>query len=132
MIWRASCSDSDFFGKVKLGPYEELFRKYIVGESKFRFGPSEKNWIVLMEFDEIDVPILSPRYCKVEGINFLKFYFFNFMAVVKVDKRRVIGTAQYASLSQDRPVFSVLTSWRESKERKFMENLVRFTKHRIY
>ncbi len=132
MIWRASCSDHEFFGEVRLGPYEEIFRQYINREREFIFGPSEESCIVLMEYDEIDVPILSPRYCKFEGIKFLIFYFSNFMAIVKVDKRRAIGTFRDASLSPDRPVFSVLTSWRASNERAFMANLVQFTKHRVY
>jgi hypothetical protein len=95
MLWRASVSALPFFDAVRLGKFEDSARSLILNAEP---GEPEQFAVALFKFvyQGRHPGFLSPNRIRVEGVSFYRFYFGDYMALIKVDRRTTPDP--YASL----------------------------------
>lgn len=112
VAWRASISKQRFFHRVKLGPYEEPIRQWILTGGERPRGIEA----TLAEFDRYEVPILDPHQTKTEGVRYWVIYGDRFVFYLKTDQRPTPISLRPLALTDGQPVISVVRSWLTSKE----------------
>lgn len=117
VAWRASISSHEFFSRVKLGGYEEICRLAFSGDK----DAQNKLEICLVEFDKHDVPITDPYHTRTKDVEFLVLQTAWFQFWLKVSDQPLPSQLSDYALQDGRPVISIVRSWRDSKQRKALQ-----------
>ncbi|MFH0984279.1 MAG: hypothetical protein V1882_01960 [Candidatus Omnitrophota bacterium] len=123
LLWRAGVSSQAFFSKVNLGIYEADLHAMILKESP---GSADQFSVVISKFDHDSrlVPPLNPQRARFDGVNVYQVYFYGYMSLVKVDRRKQIpGLGEYA-IKPGGELIILLREYRNSKEFSIMRDLV--------
>jgi hypothetical protein len=120
VAWRASKSKHEFFSRVNLGPYEDIFL------SSFKAGANSQlqTDIFVTEFDKKDVPILSPESIRIEDINMLRIPANRFVFYIRVDKRKSPPDMDEFAVVENKPVLSIVQDWNDSKEKQLVFKII--------
>jgi hypothetical protein len=86
VLWRASVSTQPFYGRVSLGPYEEIIRELLWNEAPLK--QDEYSFLLGKFTDEFyGRTMLDPFPEKWDGINYYRLYLCGYTAHIKIDKR---------------------------------------------
>ena len=115
LLWRASVSEQPFFGRVNLGPHEEIAKKHIENLDP---GNSEEFSIVISKFSDPigEKAVLDPHPEKWFGINYYRFYLGGYVVHIKVDKRRTPQPHQSIKMSEASPLIIICRDLSKSRE----------------
>jgi hypothetical protein len=119
VAWRASVSSLPYFGRVRLGPYEEKLKLISIGESE----PSLDFECIISEYDIDEVALLNPTNTRMGDLNFLALYANRFAFYLKLDKRPLPELLSGVTLMEGRPVISTVRPWTSSKEFKLLRKV---------
>jgi hypothetical protein len=121
VAWRASKSKHEFFSRVNLGPYEDIFL------SSFKVGANSQlqTDIFVTEFDKKDVPFLSPESIRIENVNMLRIPANRFVFYIKVDKRKSPLDMEEFAVGDNKPVLSIVQSWNDSREKQLVLKIIK-------
>ncbi|MBB3944724.1 hypothetical protein GGQ73_000649 [Rhizobium skierniewicense] len=127
VAWRAHHSTHAMFRSVHLGPYETLFKHEVLEPT------TQRTSVCVTEFDNRNVPFLSPAVDRFENVRFLRIYAARFLFLVKVDKQRMPSDFENLDIAhRDRDfIGSVVQSWRGSGEELAMREMVTLTPQNI-
>lgn len=121
LLWRASASKHYFFDGVKLGPFQDLAGQMIVSNDP---GDPQTFSVVLSRFEHpTAVVMLNPDLTKFGDVNFYRFYLAGYVALVKVDKRKLPEAFEGLELAPDRSLIVLLRDFRSSKELPVLKKL---------
>lgn len=127
VAWRAHHSSHEMFRSVNLGPYADAFKREIKSDQL------SDTSIVVTEFDNPNVPFLSPAPDRIENVRFIRIYAAHFSLVIKVDKQRMPSALDAVDLknSHTNSVFTVVRKYQGSDEEQAMRELLTRTSHNI-
>ena len=117
VAWRASISSHAFFSRVKLNSYENICQRSFLGDK----DAQDKLEICIVEFDKHDVPITDPYHTQLGNVEFLVLQAAWFQFWIKVDDQPLPPELSAYALREDRRIISIVRSWRDSKQRKAMQ-----------
>ena len=88
-LWRASVSTQVFYNRVRLGPrYEEAAKQAVLdGPLSDDFGVILSRWEFSERNKSLVTGLMDPFRERWSGVNAYRFYFGEFVAYVKVDRR---------------------------------------------
>ena len=89
-LWRASVSTHEFYGRVKLGSFEQLAKETILNpENQIprEFSAVLSRWTSDERHRYATTGLMSPFRERQQGINAYRFYFGEAVAYVKVDSQ---------------------------------------------
>ena len=118
LAWRSSVTSHEFFSRVRLGPYEEKIREYLLSDDIDIFKISAS----IAEFDDrnFDTSFLNPHCSKFDGVTVWHFYANRFIFYVKADKQKLPRCFEPIRLQPGKVVMSLVREWHESKEKAAM------------
>ncbi|MGD0336648.1 MAG: hypothetical protein ABSB18_06065 [Candidatus Omnitrophota bacterium] len=122
VLWRASVSQQQFFKVVDLGEHEENIRKALLENNA---GDSDFYSVILSVFSGVQngVGTLNPQKTKIDSINYYKLYLGNFLAWIKVDRRRSEEPLRSFSMENGRPLYILKKNLHSSKEFPLMKSI---------
>jgi hypothetical protein len=120
IAWRASKSQRDYFGRVQLGPYENLLKASFGGD----VDAQAKLDCFMSEFDERNACFLNPQYSRFTGVRMLVIYANRFTFYVKVDRQETPEEFRNLIIREGRPVLSLVRKWEGSKQWQALRKLV--------
>ena len=128
VLYRASISTQQFYDKIKLRPYEDVFREMILS------GNSDKNNdypVILTRFtdDYGKYSLRGPVTQRVPGfgINTCRFHLPPFIALIKVDQRPLSPELSKFALTENKPLDIIAVNSTETGDLRqlvklFMDN----------
>ncbi len=123
LLWRASASSKPFFSKIRSEGFEILLNKAIRENEP---GVQDFFSVNLAKFNpDIGTAILDPHRERFDGINYYRFYLADYVAYIKVDKRRTPINLRNLALSQDRHLIIISRDLQKSTELHLIKNLIR-------
>ncbi len=85
LLWRASVSGHEFYGRVSVGAFEGELQQMI---RSLEPGNEEAFAVTIAKFDHPALTgMLDPHPERYESINYCRFYLAGFVAYIKVDRR---------------------------------------------
>jgi hypothetical protein len=120
LVWRASISSRDYFCRISLGPYEDIFRNSFMGNET----SNDEISCLISEFDQRDVAFLNPQYSRMDGVKFAVVFANRFTFYAKVDKKSLPEFFRQSEIKQGNSVTSILRDWEGSKQQQAMRQLV--------
>ena len=119
VVWRASVSMQEFYGGVRLGPYENRIRDYLLSDT-----PSDPDAfpIILYRFEypaEL-IPIMCPVRAKLHGRNFYQILLNGYLALVKVDNQPLPGPFKEVRIEPGKPICVLGRTYKGSPEHQIM------------
>lgn len=133
LLWRASASTQEFFGQVRLGPYEEHARAAVVSANPGMpqdFGTVFSRWVAPPDLQGLTNAHMSPFRERWNGINMIRMYLGQVVAYVKVDQRPFTEPFVRALLRPQQPLCLMARAIHGSKDLRAMgpviENLERW------
>jgi hypothetical protein len=116
LLWRAHLTKHEFFAKVNLGLWAETARKMILNESP---GATEDFAAILARYDHpLAVAMHNPQRIRFHGLNFYRFRLGQFIALIKVDQRKVLLDISGFCITHGRPIVVRVVDFIESEEFK--------------
>lgn len=126
VLLRASWSNTEFFRSVNLGPYENIITQYLFdGVEK----PSCLD-VLLAEYDLPTVPTMDPHETRFDGVRFWWLGADRFEFYIRTDKKVTPNALRNISLFSREKAFSIVRSWRESKQRAVAQDLTKKIENR--
>ena len=121
VAWRASKSKHEYFSRVNLGPYEDIFL------SSFKVGANSQlqTDIFVTEFDKKDVPFLSPESIRIDEVNMLRIPANRFVFYIKVDKRKSPHDMEEFAVADNKPILSIVQNWNDSREKQLVLKIIK-------
>jgi hypothetical protein len=107
VLWRAAASTHAYFIDTTLGPFEQLAKQAVLDEDP---GDSDFFATVLVRWRSSTLPAylmhlhLSPYRDRQNGVNTLRIYMGEFIAYVKLDKRKFLGSFSFFQLRDQIPL----------------------------
>ena len=120
VVWRASISGRNYFNRIRLGKYEDVFKEYFLGDDNIGLSIS----CLMAEFDRGDVPFLNPQYSRMEGIKFAVVFANRFTFYAKVDQQPLPDVFKQSEIKQGSLVTSIMREWETSHQKRAMLELV--------
>ncbi len=117
VAWRASITSNEFFSRVRLGAYQNTCRLSFTGDRNAQSNLQ----ILVVEFDKHDVPITDPYHTHIGTVEFLVIQAARFQFWLKIDPQPLVNDLCRFVLTENRPVVSIVRSWRDSKQRKGLQ-----------
>src|SRR5262249_55778235 len=119
VLWRAAASTHAYFAGTTLGPFEQLAKQALLdedpGDSDF-FATIFARWQANTLPTSLERLNLSPYRDRLNGINTLRLYIGEFVAYVKVDKRRFDEAFSFFQLREQIPLVVVARPLESSGE----------------
>ncbi len=116
---RASVSTHPFFGRVQLGQrYEELAKLSLSHDAPLpeEFGVTLSRWIADKEHEALITGLMDPFAERYSGVKAYRFYFGEYVAYIKVDRRPFPSDLQKTALSAGPSIIVVGRNYRTSKD----------------
>lgn len=107
MLWRAAASAHAYFIDTTLGPFEQLAKQAVLDEDP---GDSDFFATVLVRWRSSSLPTslrqlhLSPYRYRQNGVNTVRIYMGEFIAYVRIDKRKFVGSFSLFQLREQIPL----------------------------
>lgn len=120
VAWRASKSQHYYFGRVSLGPYEDLLQASFGGNE----DAQRQLDVFISEFDNRDTSFLNPQFNRFDGVKVLVIPANRFTFYVKVDKQKVPEEFRQLAIRPGSPVLSLVRKWQGSKQYEALRKLV--------
>ena len=121
LLWRASASQHAFYVGVRLEKFEEVARRMIMNNDP---GNPETFSVLLSKFEHpTAVVMLNPDFTKFVGVNFYRFYFARYVALIKADRRKLPDAYSGLELAPNRALIVLLRDFRSSKELPVLKKL---------
>jgi hypothetical protein len=121
MLWRAHWATNSFFQKIDLGPHEKRIKHLIENQDP---SDNDEFSVVLWRSDELIAKALREPYPeRYEGVSYVRFYLPGYMALIKVDKRRLDEKFSVNSLNNNGFWFVAKKIFKGSPEEKSMIEL---------
>jgi len=119
VLWRASVSETSFYERIDLGPYEAQAKRLIAQRDP---GLVYDFAVTLARFDHLlGGTILDPHTDRLGGINYCRFYLGGYVAYIKVDKRRPPEPHPYFCLKPNEPLKIIARNLEKSAELKLIK-----------
>lgn len=131
ILWRASVSKKAEFSKVSLGPHEEIFRKMILDHQPC---DPEVYSVQFFIFDEKIFELgsaLFPAKEKIEEINYYRVYLREFIALVKVDRRKSLKCFSPFIIRPNSALPIVKYNYKGSSEERVIKDILSKNDHII-
>lgn len=122
LIWRMSATSRPMFGNLKLGSFENEFRKAVLRQDCKLVSGFD---VVITKFDRTEVGVLGPSRLRLEQVNGYRFSFAGFSIWAKIDKREVPKEFDEIVMSTGDPLHMLATDFADSPEFHTMLSLVR-------
>ncbi len=115
ILWRASVSNQNMFGRVQLGSYEKKLKKLVLSNNP---GDIEDFSVALSKFDAPanETGILNPDRTRYDGVIHYRLYLGGYMAIIKVSSQPTPKCFQGLYLAPEQNVFFIVREFKQSKE----------------
>jgi len=102
LLWRAHATDNSFFD-IDLGPHADKLKSHIAENNPG--SPDQYAVLLRRSEEEYAKTVIAPTRQRVEGINFIRFYFPAYVAHIKVDERPLPQALKNYALKQSQSWF---------------------------
>lgn len=124
VLWRASASSQPFFKDVKLGPYHELAKQFVLGrapENAGLFASVLSRWIASEKYKDLTTAMLNPHAERWNGVNAYRIHLGDHTAYIKTDKRPYPENLRVMQIGSRQHLFVAARSLDNSKELRVMK-----------
>lgn len=117
LLWRAQAADDSFFN-IDLGPHGERLKKHITEKNP---GIPDEYAVLLGKSEELLAKgVIDPKQERHYDINFTRFYFPGYVALIKVDKRPLPTALKQYSLNRSGSWFVQRKQFKGKMEEKMI------------